>query len=115
MSTVSPGATKTKFVIDPVLDAAPSEDDRGHFACCREIAGGEQSLTTFCGQITDRDDVQVASDHLCEACQKVGESLIRYTIDGKRVSERYTCVRDGSDCPTGKEADDLFKGILGME
>ena len=115
MSTVAPGETNTEVVVDPVLDAAPSDNDRGHFVCCREAAGDEQTLTTFCGQPTSRDDLEVVSGQLCEACLEVGESLMRLKIVGKQVSEKYTCIRDGSDCPTGEEADDLWKGMLGIE
>ena len=115
MSTALPEQTNTTVAVDPVLDTAPSKDDLDHFVCCREAAGNEPTLVTLCGKTGDREELAAVANQVCETCQQVNDSLLKLAIVNRRVTYKRTCIRNGSDCPTGKEADDLWKGILGMD
>jgi len=98
----------TTISVDPKLDAAPSPDDIDHIVCCRELMEGEGPIFAFCGLEQDRNDSAAFSDNVCEACDKIGQALYKYEIVGTTYREWRTCIRDGSNCPTGEEADQLW-------
>ena len=101
--------------LDPVLDAAPSEEDRDHLACCRDFLS-DSPILALCG-FAISDDMVAFSNHICEECVKIASDRLRElgvseSADG---SMPRVCIRDGSPCPTGDEADALDRRIVGLD
>ena len=103
---------------DAGLDAAPDEGD--HMTCCRDFLNDEP-LVTLCG-ITWNGDLRPFSDFVCLQC--VGVAVSRYVelglMNPPESGEVFSlpqgkCMRDGSACPTGDEADRMYKRVLGMD
>lgn len=101
---------------DPVLDAAPREEDRDHVACCRDFFS-DGPLVALCGFVIESER-SVFSDHVCEECTAIAIARLRELgclPEGADLSSTTrVCVRDGSSCPVGAEADALDRKILGI-
>jgi len=104
---------------DPALDAAPSEADRDHIACCRDFFL-DGPLVALCGFIGGDDRIPF-SDHVCQECATIAMARLRelgvpdLPDAGDELEWLGICVRDGSPCPTGDEADSLYGRIVGLD